>query len=136
MTERSCASRGLPSLSADIPSVDRSGDHVVAIIGCRASQRALDEINASGHDAFAGLRTFWLMPADRSFDPEMLREWNARYPGQPAMFIHDNAAWTNVETDAMPHFQRFRGEQRIASLRGWERGAGLAQLKPLENPTD
>ena len=76
------------------------------------------------------------MPADRMTDAAVLQEWNARNLEQPAMFVYANAAWTNVAFDAMPHFQRFNGERPVASVRGWERGGGAAQLAALFNPTD
>jgi hypothetical protein len=118
--------------------IDRSGGHIVAIVGCGASQKALDEIKVSPDlaDAFSRSSTYWLMPADRITDAATLQEWNARNPEQPAMFVYANAAWTNVAFDAMPHFQRFNGERLVASVRGWERGGGAAQLAALFDTSD
>lgn len=118
--------------------VERRGDHIVAVVGCRASQNALDDIKASDQlaSAFSRFRTYWLIPADRMTEASFLREWNARNPGQPAMFAYANAAWTNVAFDAMPRFQRFDGEQRIANVRGWEPGGSAAQLAALFDPAE
>ena len=113
--------------------VDRSGAHLVVVAGCRPSQRAIKEINALPElvEALDRIPVSWLVPADRMTDPEFLREWNARFPRQPAMFAYANAAWKGVEFQSMPRFQRFEGEQRIAQLLGWKRGGGAAQLEPL-----
>jgi hypothetical protein len=110
--------------------VDRNGPHLVNVIGCRASQRALDEINALPGlaEALDAVPVFWLLPAERMTDPGFLREWNARYPKQPAMFAYANAPWHGVEFHAMPHFQRFEGERRVANLLGWKRSGGERQL--------
>ncbi|MCC8362162.1 hypothetical protein LK996_03620 [Lysobacter sp. A6] len=118
--------------------VDRSGEHIIVVVGCRASRNALDDINASRDlvDAFSRSRTYWLMPADRMTDASALQEWNARNPEQPAMFVYANAAWTNVAFGSMPHFQRFDGEHRIANVRGWERGGSAAQSAALFDPVE
>ena len=113
--------------------VDRSGAHLVVVAGCRPSQRAVEEINDLPElvQALDRIPVFWLVPADRMTDPGFLREWNARFPRQPAMFAYANAAWKGVEFQSMPRFQRFEGEQRVAQLLGWKRGGGAAQLEPL-----
>lgn len=113
--------------------VDRSGSHLVAVVGCRPSQRALDEINALPAlvEALDRMPVFWLLPADRMTDPGFLREWNARFPRQPAVFAYANAAWKGVEFQSMPRFQRFEGVRRVAQLEGWTRGGGATQLEPL-----
>ena len=113
--------------------VDRTGRHLVGVVGCRASQRAVEEINALPAlvEALDRIPVFWLVPADRMTDPGFLREWNARFPRQPAMFAYANAAWKGVEFHSMPRFQRFEGELRVAQLLGWKRGGGAAQLESL-----
>ena len=83
--------------------VDRTGSHLVAVVGCRASRRALDEINALPAlvEALDRIPVFWLVPADRMTDPGFLREWNARFPRQPAVFAYANAAWKGVAFQSM-----------------------------------
>jgi hypothetical protein len=118
--------------------VDRAGDHLVVLVGCRASQRAIEDIDASPdlRAAFAATRTLWIVPADRMTDPDFLREWNARYPRQKAAFAYRNAAWSGVSFGSMPSFQRFKGERRRAVVNGWERGGGSEQLRTVLQAAD
>lgn len=103
--------------------VDREGDHLVVVVGCQQSRRALDRINASPGNLgrMAELTTFWLLPADRMTDPAFLREWNARFPEQQAAFVYRNEAWRNVDFSAMPAFQRFDGERLVTAVKGYPR---------------
>lgn len=113
--------------------VDRSGVHFVTIVGCRASQRAIEELNALPEvvKSFESAPAFWLIPAERGTDPAFLREWNSRFPQQPAMFAYANGPWAGVEFHLMPHFQRFDGLKRVTRLQGWTRGGGAKQLEPV-----
>jgi hypothetical protein len=117
--------------------VDRSGAHVVVIVGCRASQHAVDEIARTPElaDAFDNATTFWLVPAERMTDPEFLREWNTRFPGQQAGFAYRNDAWKGVGFERMPSFQGFDGTHRTGLVLGWEPG-GDTQLRAFLQPAD
>lgn len=110
---------------------DLSGARIV-VVGhplCHFTQNAMKYIQGDRRlqKIFAG-HALWIVPPERSFELDLIGDWNRLHPQAPMSLAYDRGGWNKLSSWDTPTFYFFQNGQLKSTVEGWPEGGNAKAI--------